>query len=173
MKKLIILISITFLFVFKSYADIPGKVFSSTEIKKLAGAYLENNLSFDNPVFVDVDKDGDFDAFRLDDGNVEYYRNTGSLELPVFVLENRNYDRYDAAFFIDPKVPYPLFFADFDGDNDLDIFVVRDKEFNRIQNKFDYKIAAAENSLNLDTGTLLTIILVLIIVILILAILGK
>jgi hypothetical protein len=109
---------------------------------------------------------------KFDNGNVEYYKNTGSLENPLFILEDKHYDSYSVGFFVEPKMPYPIFFADNDGDKDLDMFVVKDKEYNRYEKKFNYKIASAGNALNLDTGTLITIILVLVIVILVLAILG-
>ncbi|HEY3250779.1 MAG TPA: VCBS repeat-containing protein [Ignavibacteria bacterium] len=172
MKKVIMLLSLVLMFnVVKS--DIPSKIFSKEDIKKLAGAYLEGKLSFENPIFVDVDKDGDFDALKFNSGNVEYYKNTGTIENPVFILENKNYDKYDIAFFADPKMPYPIFFADMDGDKDLDLFVIRDKEYNRVEKKYNYNISTASNALDLDTGTLITIILVLVIVILVLAILGK
>lgn len=172
MKTVIVLLSLVLILnIVKS--DNPTVIFSKQDIIKLAGAYLENKLSFQNPVFVDVDKDGDFDALKFDGGNVEYYKNTGSLENPVFILENKNYDKYDVAFFADPKIPYPIFFADMDGDKDLDLFVVRDKQYDRYEKQFNYNISTAANSLDLDTGTLITIILILVIVILILAILGR
>src|SRR4030095_11150174 len=172
MKRIIALLLLVFLYnAVKS--DIPAKIFSKDEVKKLAGAYLEGKLDFEDPIFVDVDKDGDFDALNFDNGNVVYYKNTGSLEQPVFVLENKNYDKYDIAFFTEPKMPYPIFFADMDGDKDLDMFVVRDKEYNGVEKKYYYRISTASNALDLDTGTLITIILILVIVILLLAILGK
>lgn len=120
-----------------------------------------------------MDKDGDFDALHFGNGNVEYYKNTGSLDKPVFVLENKNYDKYSAAFLIDPKLSYPLFFADADGDGDMDLFAVTGKEFNKSERKYDYHVASANNVLGLDTGTLVTIILILVIVLLVLMILGK
>ncbi len=169
MKNLIVLFTFVFLLNNTIKADNPDKIFDKNDIKKLSGAYLENKLDFDNPLFVDVDKDGDFDALRLIDGNVEYYKNNGSLENPVFTLENKNYDKYSFPF-IEPKVPYPVFFADKDGDTDLDMFVVNDMEYNRGEQRYNYNVLAAENSLDLDTGTLITIILILIIVVLVLAI---
>jgi hypothetical protein len=152
-------------------ADIPQKTFSKEEIGKLSGAYLNYKLDFNNPVLVDVDKDGDFDALKFDDGNVEYYKNTGTLEAPSFILENRNYESYDHTLLIDVTIPYPIFFADNDSDGDMDMFVIKEKAFNKYQNRYEYKAAVAENALSLDTGTLITIILVLVIVILVLAIL--
>lgn len=154
-------------------ADISVKTFTKNEIRNLSEAYLSGKLMFDNPVIVDVDKDGDFDALKFDDGNVEYYKNVGSLENPSFILENKNYDKYDPVFFVNANVPYPIFFADKDGDADMDLFVVKDRVYDKTQNKYSYKIAYSENALGLDTGTLITIILVLIIVILVLAILGR
>lgn len=176
MKKLTeIILAVSILFAFNSfaYAGIADKKFTKEEIKKLSGSYLEGKLEFANPVIVDVDKDGDFDALKFDDGNVEYYKNVGSLENPSFILENKNFDEYDPAFFVSAKVPYPIFFADKDGDADMDLFVVKDKIYDRSQQKYKYEVSYSENALGLDTGTLITIILVLIIVILVLTILGK
>jgi len=172
MKKLLILTLILF-FTGILKPDEPLKIFSKEEIKKLAGAYLENKLAFQNPVLVDVDKDGDFDALHFENGNVEYYKNTGSQDKPVFVLENKNYDKYNAAFLIDPKLSYPLFFADADGDGDMDLFAVLDKEYNKSEKKYDYNVSSGNNFLGLDTGTLVTIILILVIVLLVLMILGR
>ncbi len=174
MKKLITFISLFVFFLVISAgiakADIPGKTFTKKEIKNLSGAYLEGKLDFENPVIVDVDKDGDFDALKFDNGNVSYYKNVGSLESPSFILENANYEKYDEAFFISGKMPYPIFFADKDGDADVDLFVVKDKEYDKTQNQYNYEIAYSENALDLDTGTLITIILILVIVVLVIAI---
>jgi hypothetical protein len=169
MKKITLCISLVLLFNILIRAD-NIKTFTKSEIKNLSGAYLEGRLDFDNPVFVDVDKDGDFDALEFDNGNVAYYKNVGTLESPAFILEDSHYENYDPVFFVNAKIPYPIFFADRDGDKDMDLFVVKDKELNKY-NKYDYKISYAENALDLDTGTLITIILVLVIVLLLLAIL--
>ena len=171
MIKTISFLSLILLLSFYVKADIPQKTFSKEEIGKLSGAYLDNMPGFDNPVMADVDKDGDFDVLKFDDGNVEYYKNTGTLEAPVFILENRNYESYDQALLVDVKIPFPIFFADMDNDGDMDLFVIKDKVYNKNQNRYDYKAAVSENVLGLDTGTLVTIILVLVIVILVLAIL--
>ena len=55
------------------------KVFSVDDIKGLADKYVNNNLNIKNPAIVDVDGDGIFDILVFNDGNVEYYRNTGTL----------------------------------------------------------------------------------------------
>jgi len=173
MKNLIPIISFVFLFNNFMYADIPVKTFSNKEIRDLSASYLDGRLSFEDPVFVDVDKDGDFDALNFDNGNVELYKNVGTLEKPAFLLENEHYDKYDATLLHGVKMPYPMFFADKDGDGDMDMFVIKDKEFNKKENRFHYKVSSAENTMDLDTATLITIILVLVIVLLLLAILGK
>jgi hypothetical protein len=147
------------------------KVFTKEDIKKLSDSYVNNNMHVTNPAIVDVDGDGNFDLLKFNDGKVEYYRNTGSLEEPKFVLENKNYDSYQEASFLKTGMPMPIFFADKDGDGDLDLFAVKEKGYNQLTQQNEYKIYAAENSLDLDTGTLITIILVLVIALLILMIL--
>ncbi len=178
MKKLTIVLTV-FLFLFASGIKllssenpvISNKVFTKDDIKKLAGVYIENNLGLKNPAIVDVDKDGDFDILIFNDGNVEYYKNTGTIEKPFFVAENMKYDKYSSALIIDIALPYPVFFADKNGDSSPDMFVIKDKMFNTQQQKTEYKVLYAENGLNLDTGVLITIVLVLLIIVLVLAIL--
>jgi hypothetical protein len=173
MKKTIIFLGFFLVFaaVFSSYSsEVPAKTFTKDDITKLSGSYLEGKLDFKNPVMVDVDNDGDFDALKFDNGNVEYYKNVGTLENPSFILENKNYDSYGNVLFIEAKIPYPLFFADTDGDGDMDMFVIKDRSYNKQQQKFEYKVSSAENTADLSTGTLITIILILVIVLLILAI---
>lgn len=170
MKRLTLYISLVLLFNIFIKAD-TYDTFTKEQIKNISGSYLEGKLDFENPVLVDIDKDGDFDALKFDNGNVEYYKNVGTLEAPSFILENKNYEHYDPAFFVEAKIPYPIFFADRDGDKDMDLFVVKDKELNKVDNKYSYEIAYSENALDLDTGTLITLILILIIVVLVLAIL--
>jgi FG-GAP-like repeat len=146
------------------------KVFTSEEIKNLAAAYVENNLGLKNPAIVDVDKDGDFDILIFNNGNVEYYKNTGTLENPFFVTENMKYDKYSSTSFIKIALPYPVFFADKNGDSSPDMFVINDKMFDQQQQKNEYKVLYSENVLGLDTGVLITIVLVLLIIVLVLAI---
>ncbi len=171
MKKIFLILIIQFFVALSAFCDAPKSIISNKDIGSIAGNFLEGKLDFENPVFVDVDKDGDFDALKFDGGNVEYYKNAGTDLNPAFILENKNYDKYSKAMFIDPQMPYPIFLADKDGDGDMDLFVIKDKEYNKQTQKFEYKVTGAENKLNLDTGTLITIILVLVIVLLVLAIL--
>jgi len=180
MKKTFLFLAIFIAFSNSIFSDIPpaedpavnltSRTFNSDDISNLSGSYIEGKLDFSNPVMVDVDMDGDFDALKFDNGNVAYYKNVGTLENPAFILEDKNYEKYDRVMFIDPKIPYPMFFADSDGDGDIDMFVIKDKVYDKQQQTYKYKVASAENSMDLSTGTLITIILVLVIVLLVLAI---
>jgi len=148
-----------------------NKVYTKEEIKKLADNYVNNNLGLKNPAIYDVDADGDFDILIFNDGNVEYYKNTGTLDKPFFIPENMKYDSYPSVLFIDIALPNPVFFADANGNGSLDMFVVKDKIYDSQKQKFEHKIIYAENVLGLDTGVLITIVLVLLIIVLVLAIL--
>ena len=76
--------------------------------------------NFANPTFVDIDGDGDLDAFVGDEsGDSNFFRNTGSAVNPVF-----------AAAVSDPFGLFGVFgygispsFADIDKDGDLDAFL--------------------------------------------------
>jgi len=164
MKNLIAITLILFLSVSFIKADEvnPGKkIFNKKEIINLAGSYLNNNFNIKNPAIVDVDNDGDFDILNFTDkGKVEYYKNTGTLESPSFVLENKNYDNYEINSFFIKGLPIPVFFADRDGDNDKDVFGI-------IKEKNNYKVMFIENTEQLDHYTLITVILILLIVLLV------
>lgn len=147
------------------------KLFTRSEIYNLAPVYLTGNIVSSRPALIDVDADGDFDMLVFKDGNIEYYKNIGSLEKPEFVLENKNYDHYEVTPFISEGLPLPIFFADSDGDGDLDMFAVKDKGYNTESKKNEYRVLYAENAFDIDTGTLITIILILVIVLLVLMIL--
>ncbi len=166
MKKLIT----GFLFLVLAISSSAGatefkKTFSKKDILNLADAYINNNAGVKNPVVIDIDKDGDFDIldFRKN-GKVAYFKNTGTLTEPFFVLENKNFDNYEMNSFIPNGIPMPVFLADKDGDGDSDIFGIA-KEDSK------YKVAYAENAFDFDHYTLITIILVLLIIVLLIAIL--
>ncbi len=138
------------------------KTFTQKDIQALADVYLRNNLSITNPVIVDVDSDGDFDILKFTSkGNVKYFKNTGNLEKPFFILENNNFDNYEVNSFLPAGIPIPVFFADNDGDKDADVFGIVKDEGNK------NKIVFIENTMDLDHYTLITVILVLVIVLLI------
>lgn len=178
MKKIIILLCLLLGFIAVDKKTVSSEdpssvksVFTNADIQSLASVYLENNLGIKNPAIVDVDIDGDFDILVFKDGNVEYYKNTGSLEKPFFIPENMHYDKYSTTLPVDLDLPYPVFFADRNGDSSPDMFVIQDKVFDTQQQKTEYKVLYAENVLGLDTGVLITIVLVLLIIVLVLAIL--
>lgn len=144
--------------------DVTKKTYSKKEIIRLADAYINNNVLVNNPVITDIDKDGDFDILDFTNkGNVIYYKNTGTLEKPFFVLENKKFDNYEMNSFLPNGIPIPVFFADKDGDGDSDMFGI-------VKSNNEYKAAVAENSFSISDGTLITIILVLVIIVLVIAI---
>lgn len=144
--------------------DDTKKTFTKKEIVKLADAYINNNVSVNNPVITDVDKDGDFDILDFtNEGNVVYYKNTGTLEKPFFILENKKFDNYEMNSFLPNGIPIPVFFADRDGDGDSDMFGI-------VKTNNKYNAAYAENAFDISDGTLITIILVLVIIVLVIAI---
>jgi Ca2+-binding RTX toxin-like protein len=71
------------------------------------------------PTFVDIDDDGDLDAFVGDIfGDIRFYQNTGTASNPSFASPTANpFGLSDVGYFAAPT------FADIDGDGDLDAFV--------------------------------------------------
>ncbi|PHM05763.1 cadherin-like domain-containing protein [Nostoc sp. 'Peltigera malacea cyanobiont' DB3992] len=71
------------------------------------------------PTLVDIDGDGDLDAFVGSfDGNTTFYRNTGTSAAPSFTFEATNpFGLTDVGFVASST------FADIDGDGDLDAFI--------------------------------------------------
>lgn len=72
--------------------------------------------SFASPTFVDIDADGDFDAFiGVRNGNTLFYRNTGSRTNPLFGSASTTLP--DVGDYARPT------FGDVDADGDLDAFI--------------------------------------------------
>ncbi|CAN2041445.1 hypothetical protein GMMP15_470001 [Candidatus Magnetomoraceae bacterium gMMP-15] len=74
------------------------------------------------PAFADIDGDGDLDSFIGNkDGNIEYYKNTGSASSPTFTeqtgTDNNPFDGVDVGYSAAPA------FTDIDNDGDLDYFI--------------------------------------------------
>jgi large repetitive protein len=74
--------------------------------------------SFNNPTFVDIDGDGDLDAFIGNGiGNTLFFKNTGSPTNPLFAAATNNpFGLIDVGSFNSPN------FVDIDSDGDLDAF---------------------------------------------------
>ncbi|MGV8713360.1 MAG: FG-GAP-like repeat-containing protein, partial [Nitrosomonas sp.] len=72
-----------------------------------------------SPSFVDIDHDGDLDALIGNgDGNILFFRNTGSANTPAFAASVTNpFGLVDVGYDSKPA------FADIDGDGDQDVFV--------------------------------------------------
>ena len=72
-----------------------------------------------SPTFVDIDGDGDLDAFvGNSDGNTLFYRNTGTASSPAFAAQVTNpFGLKSVGSYASPA------FADIDCDGDLDAFV--------------------------------------------------
>ncbi len=83
---------------------------------------------FTKPTFADIDNDGDLDAFvgnivdgdvnTQEDGEILFFRNTGTASAPTFTQEATNpFGLTNVGYLATPT------FADIDGDGDLDAFV--------------------------------------------------
>lgn len=69
--------------------------------------------------FMDIDLDGDFDAFIGEDGSTHYFENTGSAESPTFTERTEHLNPLDDLGFTE-SVPT---FADMNGDGDKDLLL--------------------------------------------------
>ncbi|MEM9926353.1 MAG: putative Ig domain-containing protein [Cyanobacteria bacterium P01_D01_bin.50] len=79
---------------------------------------LRDTGNFANPIFVDIDGDGDLDAFDDDSsGRILFFENEGTASNPSFAASIRNpFGLGGVGGFANPT------FADIDGDGDLDAF---------------------------------------------------
>ncbi len=74
-----------------------------------------------SPTLVDIDGDGDLDAFiGAGDGKIYFYRNNGSANSPSFSLVTGASNPFNGVDVGEKSAPA---FADIDGDGDLDAFI--------------------------------------------------
>jgi hypothetical protein len=73
------------------------------------------------PTFVDIDNDGDFDAFIGErDGFINYYENTGTNSVPTFTAQTGGSNPFNGVDVGLRSVPT---FVDIDNDGDFDAFI--------------------------------------------------
>ncbi|OKL41066.1 T9SS type A sorting domain-containing protein [Pontibacter flavimaris] len=78
----------------------------------------------DSPAFADLDGDGDLDMLLgKAASNLEFYRNTGTANAPVYTLESSSFGGIGYDF--DRRYLHPLIF-DVDGDGQLDLLTTDD-----------------------------------------------
>jgi hypothetical protein len=71
-----------------------------------------------HPIFVDIDADGDQDMFIGNiNGQINFFRNTGTLTSPAFTLVDTIYQNIQGGFSFVPT------FVDIDNDGDKDLFI--------------------------------------------------
>ncbi len=95
-----------------------GSASTPTFVAEIDNFGLTDSGTFASPSFVDIDNDGDLDAFIGERfGNTLFFRNTGTASAPSFVGEANNFGLSDSGGFATPT------FADVDKDGDYDAFV--------------------------------------------------
>jgi hypothetical protein len=76
-----------------------------------------------NPAFADVDGDGDYDCLVVDeDGNENYFKNTGTAKEPIFVHASNSEDPFNSLALYAGKYNNPSFY-DWNHDGLTDLFI--------------------------------------------------
>jgi len=105
------------------YYENTGTVSKATFVKRIEEKNPLNSVNERDsiPVFVDIDSDGDLDAFiGTDDGIVKYYKNTGSVSQPIFEERTEQENPFNG---IDVGYDTVPFLVDIDSDGDFDAFI--------------------------------------------------
>ena len=99
------------------------------------------------PAFVDINNDGDFDAFIGEyDGIIYYYENTGNATSPTFTLRTGAANPFNGVDVGDNSAPA---FVDIDNDGDFDAFI---GEYERNINYYENTGTAASPTFTEVTG---------------------
>lgn len=123
--------------VFSTYEDYNSGIYTIKYYKNTGNninAVLEEQYGPNNPAdgiffgdtpymsFVDIDNDGDLDAFITDQNNSEFFfaENVGNATNPYFVQKTGSDNPLNG---IDPQNMKKLSFADIDNDGDFDVFI--------------------------------------------------
>ncbi|HEC84762.1 MAG TPA: hypothetical protein ENI48_05920 [Thioploca sp.] len=90
---------------------------------------------------VDIDQDGDIDAFTTSGGTMKYYQNTGNVNQPTFVERTAQDNPLNS---VEMKISPIL--VDIDTDGDLDAFFIGGKSKKSSEEYPDYTIKYYENT---------------------------
>ena len=101
---------------YKNIGTVSSSTFSASETNSFG---LINVGRYSKPTFVDIDIDGDLDAFvGNQDGNTLFFKNTGTFTNPIFAAPSTNpFGLSDTGYNASPT------FVDIDDDGDMDAFV--------------------------------------------------
>ena len=125
---------------YKNIGPVSSSTFGAPETNSFG---LINVGRYSKPTFVDIDIDGDLDAFvGNQDGNTLFFKNTGTFTNPVFAAPTDNpFGLSDTGYNATPT------FADIDDDGDMDGFVG-----NRDGNTLFYKNTGTTSNPNFATA---------------------
>jgi len=133
------------IYYFENTGDAASPSFAATQSNSFGLTSIPGD--YFSPAFIDIDSDGDFDAFVTSSwysGDVYYFENTGSSSSPAFdqpVKNPFNFSPPDHAL-------DSLAFADIDSDGDLDGFACLFSYYSNTGKIYYYENAGSKTSLS-------------------------